>query len=53
MTTALNIAGALVLCLPLLILLAHELQAAKRTKQAAEWESKPETHDACQTGEAA
>lgn len=31
MTTALNIAGALVLCLPLLILLAHELRAAKKT----------------------
>lgn len=30
MTTALNIAGALVLCLPLLILLAHERHVRRK-----------------------
>jgi hypothetical protein len=35
-TTALNIAGALVLCLPLLILAAHELRGAKNTAAVEE-----------------
>jgi hypothetical protein len=35
-TTALNTLAALVLCLPLLILAAHELRAAKKTAAVEE-----------------